>query len=196
MKNDRYQSWMIPMMNVQQVNASPLSSDELIEKRRYGEKLWFYETLKGLARLEVMLCENDKIIGDSSMVEIDPDNLESHIALSQLWIFGAYELIRTFRDKIGKDHVNYEEIKNLLNSFEEVRVPLAKFEVQRKRGGKNKMEENYAIARPGFKDGRDIGWFIGEETFITRMELSEKMRVFFLNYKHYKVEMLEALGFK
>lgn len=178
---------MIPIINVQHVNASPHSSDELIAAGKYGDKLWFYETLKGLARLDSKLVENDEVINQLSMSGVDQDNLTDHIMLSQLWTLGAYELTRAFLQRIEKKNPSFDEILELIGYFGKVRIPLAKFEVQgaHKKNAKINRDENYSIARPGFAKDKGLGWLIGKENFITRRELADRLIECFSRYVHY-----------
>ena len=48
--------------------------------------------------------------------------------LSQLWVFGAYEIIRTLDQRISKAHPCKDQVKNLKRHLERVRMPLAKLE--------------------------------------------------------------------
>ena len=187
MNETRYQAWMIPMINVQQVNASPHTGDELVEAGKYGDKLWFYETLKGLARLDAQLVESDELISQRSISEIDPDELTDHITLSQLWTFGAYELIRTFRQKIEKENPSFEQIKSVVEFFGDIRIPLAKFEVkgENKKNASINRDEQYSIARPGFTKDQGLGWVIGKEEFTTRRELADRLIDCLSKYEHY-----------
>jgi len=187
MNEARYQAWMIPMIKVQQVNASPHTVDELVEAGKYGDKLWFCETLNGLARLDSQLVENDELINQRSLSEVNQNELTDHITLSQLWTLGAYELIRTFYQKIEKENPSFEKIKTLVSLFGELRMPLAKFEVKgenRKKANVNR-DEQYSIARPGFAKDQGLGWIIGREKFTTRRELADRLMDCLSEYEHY-----------
>jgi hypothetical protein len=67
MDKDRLQNWMVPLLQVQHVDARHRDMREPVDAMDssdvatwYGNKLWFYESLRGLARLDARLIEGDR----------------------------------------------------------------------------------------------------------------------------------------
>ena len=146
-------------------------------------KLWreLAHTLSGFDSLLIAYVQGLGLI-DSELLEFETkrssmkntpnDNLR-WITLSQLWIFGVYEIIRTIAQHLGDfTYLTKEdqlEVIALKKEFAKIRIPLAKFEKQ----GASKKES--AMIRPYTDEG--FGWKV-EDELIIRKSLSDKFLLF------------------
>lgn len=180
MDEDRFQNWMIPFFHVQHVDARhpdmrvPLHAmDSSNVATWYGNRLWFYESLRGLARLDAQLIAGDRRLlayahHDQHFADIHTDQ----ITVSGLWLMGAYEWLRTFKARLKEsEHPQLREVTALCKKFGSVRVPLAKFEPQR---GNSKKLKGYSIARPGTSSS-GTGWLVDDGVFVSRLELANDL---------------------
>ncbi len=112
--------------------------------------------------------EDDK---DKLMVFGSPEFLE-YWTLSQLWVTGSYEVIRTIDQKASEknlfDGEIRKDIKDVKHYFERIRVPMTKMESAR-RGYKD--DYNYPLLH--FKMGEGAIWMINKTTYLSRKVLSE-----------------------
>jgi hypothetical protein len=166
MDKERLSQWQVPMILVQNVN-----------------KL-MYEVVKGLARFDAKLAEEDRWVASlpdhSERTADDYDRLEDHFTMSQLWVMGAYELIRTFRQQLQKSkHPQLAMYRELVDKFARVRVPLAKLEAARG------FQGGHSIARPGFVVGKGVGWTVRDDEFIRREELADELIRCLTEYNHW-----------
>jgi hypothetical protein len=166
MDKDRYQKWMRGMLNVQ------------------GVEMWMLEVVRGLARLDAKLVEEDKWVANlphwEGRTEDDHDRLHDHLTVSALWVMGAYEFARTFRQRLhANGHYQLPVFRVLVKKLEKVRMPLAKLEAPRN------APELSTIARPGIQVGYGVGWKIAEEQFVTRGELADELMHAINEYHHY-----------
>ena len=98
-----------------------------------------------------------------------------HAALSGLWVFGAYELLRTIDERFRKDPslLDPQVGKSLgvaKRRFARVRIPLAKLEAN---SANRATDANYPGV--GFNRHGEIAWRVSEKEFISRQELSDLM---------------------
>lgn len=136
-----------------------------------------YETfmvvsIQGLGRLDHDLYEQDKLISknpEALSLGGDPGALSYHITLSYLWVLGAYEVIRSMRQRIKDLGVQDEALTTLLRKFERLRMPLAKFEVA------HRHKKDSRIAYPALNSQYGIAWQVSENTFISRGELADEL---------------------
>jgi hypothetical protein len=127
-----------------------------------------YETfmvvsIQGLGRLDHDLYEQDKLISknpEALSLGGDPGALSHHITLSYLWVLGAYEVIRSIRQRIRQLGVQDEALTTLLRKFERLRMPLAKFETS----DRHKKTDS-RIAYPALNSQYGIAWQVSENTF-------------------------------
>jgi len=166
MDKKRYQEWTIGMMSVQ------------------GVHMWMYEVVKGLARIDAKLVDEDKWVSSVLDWNIqsseDVDRLSDHLTISGLWVMGAYEFVRTFRQRLKNNkHYQLAIFKDLVEKYEKVRIPLAKLEAPRN------FPELSVIARPAIQVGYGICWKVGEGEFITRRELADALIIAISQYRHY-----------
>lgn len=181
MDKDRLQNWVVPLLQVQHVDARhrdmrvPVDAmDSSDVSTWYGNKLWFYESLQGLARLDARLIEDDRrLLACANRDQYYADTLTDQVTLSGLWLMGAYEWLRTFKDRLKEfKHPQQKKFAALCDRFGTVRVPLAKFESQRDKG--NRKLKGYSIARPATSRG-GTGWIVDEGVFISRLELANDL---------------------
>jgi len=145
---------------------------------RFEERMW--PLVLNLGRIDVRLIQADETWADRPLGEglswEDETNLQEHITLSFLWVFGAYEFVRTLCARVRTDDIERtpEEVRNVLlqvkRRFARVRVPLAKMEAAAKFAG-----EDWPIAYPGLKRGVGVAWQLNPSTTITRRELSDTL---------------------
>src|SRR5262245_22607089 len=145
MDKARFQSWMTSFLQVQHVDARhpemrlPLDAmDSSNMATWYGNKLWFYESLQGLARLDARLIEGDRgLLACTHRDQYFSDTQTDQITLSGLWLMGTYEWLRTFKVRLKESqHPQQKDFVALCDRFGSVRVPLAKFEPQQDRGNR------------------------------------------------------------
>jgi len=98
-------------------------------------------------------------------------SLHDAIAISHLWVLGAYEAVRTIYQHIYKSGNFSERCKQELSplkvKFERVRMPLAKLERP-----KRHSSDDYGVAYPAINSDHGIGWILSESCFCSRNELS------------------------
>jgi len=93
--------------------------------------------VRALGRLDSFLRSEDRKTIEDADNDIPNFNIiEDYLALSQLWIFGAYELLRSLDQKLKKgiSNISADACKNahdLKLRFARIRMPLAKFEPAR-----------------------------------------------------------------
>lgn len=135
--------------------------------------------IQSLGRLDVnLIMEDERLIQAfyKKQNEIE-DNilLNDHITTSYLWVLGAYEAVRTMTQRtydVGElvsDSMRQEFIR-VKNSFNRVRVPLAKMEP----AGAHKATDSH-IAYPGFNFDACVAWQVSDDTIITRRDLSDQL---------------------
>src|SRR5438046_496580 len=90
----------------------------------------------GLARLDCFLRKIDHEIVEESFGPCgQPDSivLEDFLTLSKLWVFGAYEFLRSLDEHLGKNCTPIRKtvpsaVNEAKKRFARIRVPLAKFQ--------------------------------------------------------------------
>jgi hypothetical protein len=135
---------------------------------RYSE--WIENSL-GLMHIEMLLIGNVQGLGilDVELIEefpkleinsqLDEDRLKKlrHITISELWVMGAYELIRLI-DEINKkrsliNENSKEKLKKTLSIFTKVRIPLTKFQKE----GEKRLYSKIATKNV-FDLEKGLGW--------------------------------------
>lgn len=99
--------------------------------------------------------------------------LERFQIRANLWVLGAYEVIRMLSERVRKDSEltvpdavdNIHKTKRL---FERVRIPIAKYEPS-----KRHQSTDFAVALVGIGP-KGIGWQVSEDTTIYQSELSDE----------------------
>ncbi|NGZ01684.1 MAG: hypothetical protein CV090_01375 [Nitrospira sp. WS238] len=143
--------------------------------------LYLVVMIQGLGRLDCFLIQKDnQLSGDTRSIERELSfELEDQFALSALWVFGAYEIVRTLDQQAGnlfEQHKISKTFKDSLNGlkhkFERVRVPLAKLEPSRRF---KDQDLRVATAEMG---NLGVRWRLNENTYVDRRELANS----FLNF--------------
>ena len=138
--------------------------------------------IQGLGRLDVSL-----IIGDKRFAELHEEtrntieeatNLTDRITYSYLWVLGSYELIRTLDQRCREnprllDNHLANKINETKQSFERLRIPLAKLEPSRRH-----RDTDSPIAYPAIHERMGISWHVSN-VFISRRELSDALLALF-----------------
>lgn len=128
------------------------------------------KTLQGLGRLDHDLHAYDQQLvqaGFSSSREADTST-DYQITLSYLWVLGAYEVLRSIKQRVLERKKTDSALMELYGLFTRVRIPLAKFEAARTH---KKTDANIAVPVHSLSHG--IGWQVSSDVFITRGELSD-----------------------
>jgi hypothetical protein len=120
----------------------------LVESNDERAKLWeekslnlikvsgqFPAIIRALGRLDSFLRQaSRRIVNDLEKSEIPHVSAtEDYLALSQLWVFGAYELLRSLDQRLSDDTIDVSaetraKVIELKVRFARIRVPLAKLE--------------------------------------------------------------------
>jgi hypothetical protein len=153
--------------------------------RKIHPKLCIYS--RGLAQIDKMLifeanefssrilCRIQKNTNDNPID--DPIKMGEHIILSEFWVFGAYEFLRTLDELCSKNPSLFttaqnKVIKDLKHHFEHIRIPLAKLQPAAR------YNTDYSVVDAGFScngvsDG--VSWKVSDEVTISRCDLSDKI---------------------
>lgn len=143
----------------------------------------------GLMHIEMLLVGNAQGLGilDVELIEefpklkinsqLDEDRLRKlrHITLSELWVMGAYELVRLINDinkkrNFLKENAR-EELKIVLTNFTNIRIPLTKFQKQ----GEKRLYSKIATKNL-FDSDKGIGWSLydgKEKEVVYRRDLGD-----------------------
>lgn len=166
MENQRYSQWI--------ENSKGLF---------YVEMLLFNDCI-GLGVLDSELIEEFPTLKLNSELEKDRYNKFKHVFLSRLWVFGAYELIRTINEINKKRPLlpekSKEKLKEILTLFNNVRTPLAKFQ----KSGEKRLFSQVATQLV-FDKENGLGWHFYDGkmgTVFFRKDLGDKL-----------LELLEAI---
>lgn len=134
---------------------------------------WAIITAQGLGTLDSKLIKDDEGVVLTGNPKSQFQDLTGHVFTSQLWVIGAYELVRTMsqdaRDESSPLSPFFREINHLKNKINRLRVPLAKMEASQKNRGDS------PIAMPGYNLVDGASWQLEEDFWITRKELSDEL---------------------
>lgn len=137
-------------------------------------------TVQGLGFIDVQLRQaNSRFSKDPSDF---PDREKEMFAVdlmvwqtrSQLWVLGAYEVVRFVKanlGSLGQTRGTLEEWSRLKRQYERVRIPLAKFQ----RAG-TAPDDDLGIAFPAIPGTRGAGWLLNERTVVWRDDLADELR--------------------
>jgi len=131
--------------------------------------------IQGLGKIDAVLFSKDlmfrEIRDENNTDSVDWMDLNDSITLSYLWVLGSYEIIRTLNERFGekdKSSPHYIKSLDLKKLFARLRVPLAKFEPE-----KRHSSTDAKVAYPALNSTHGIAWQISAEHFVPRGELSE-----------------------
>lgn len=133
---------------------------------------WAMITVQGLGSLDAKLIKDDEGIVSTGHPKNPFQDLGEHIFISQLWVMGTYELIRTMsqdaREESSQLRPYLREINALKNKINRLRIPLAKMEAS------ERNRDDSPIAMPGYNTADGISWQLNHDFWITRKELSDE----------------------
>jgi len=141
------------------------------------EATWF---LFGLAGLDSGLIRKERELlakyKDPTHADLSIKERTDHNTFSILWVFGAYEVVRTMHQRLRR-HASVAvqnselcfRIGDLKARFERVRIPLAKFETPAR------FPTDSGVAIPGIDFDKGATWFVTPTEHITRRELSDSL---------------------
>lgn len=202
----RYRLWTDAFSTVQ------LAGQPVTHKHN-SHWLWVVEVVRGLARLDARLVVEDRwassLFRQESWLETDQDRYADHVTMSQLWVLGSYELLRTFIEKfkereksekkIHEDSQRKIKTRNRIQGQKKIQISAFKrdpillraeellkdFERLRMPMAKLKVAKSFkldnTIARPALSEC-GVGWTTAAEIFISRVELADKMIAMFSGY--------------
>lgn len=197
---ERYRRWTHAFITLQNI-GQPVTPE------KNSHWLWIYEVAKGLARFDAKLVAEDRwassLFGGETWTRAEHDRLSDHFTLSQLWIMGSYELLRTTVCQLKKNEKEEKkrheerltEIKKLNKIQGQKKIKPVDFqsdplliradsllkEFERLRMPLAKLEPAKAfessdspIARPGLSRS-GVGWTMHSDIFVTRTELADRL---------------------
>jgi hypothetical protein len=132
--------------------------------------------VQGLGMLDCKLVPEDgryEQLSEAERFTIEEGlKLTDRVALSFLWVMGAYELIRTIAQRHRTDNIFVvgavvESLKMLKRKLERLRIPLAKMESARA------YPNDAAIPREYTMPGWGVAWRVSEGELISRRLLSD-----------------------
>ena len=140
--------------------------------------------VRGLGRLDCYLrIQDELIIQTFGKKDLYPNlsALEDFLTLSQLWVFGAYEFLRSLQQYLEakKDLVDenkFEAVRDMKIKFERIRIPLAKLEPAKRFSNSDDVPKGALV----LSNARDKGWCwkLNEEQYVWRKELGEDLLCF------------------
>lgn len=150
----------------------------------------FRESLVGLGRLDVSLRAlapewHHWLTGMQSCGNAGP--LNDYQTLSALWVFGAYEAIRTLSRRLGQKAPQSDHLKTLLKSLTRIRIPLAKFEA-----ANGSRHSDRGSPQNLFQRTRGAAWVLNDQTTVYREDLAEEILATLDQFDHNEVSTLLA----
>jgi len=136
--------------------------------------------VRALGRLDSFLRREDrKAVEDSDCDDIPNLNLiEDYLTLSQLWIFGAYELLRSLDQKLktGIPNTSANACKrthDLKLRLARIRMPLAKLEPASSFRHTDEVPKGAGV----LANAKEKGWFwqLNSTTYIWRHDLANEL---------------------
>lgn len=137
----------------------------------------FLQATIGIGRLDCALRLSDgKVFGftNTATTGTPAEVLSDYFCLANLWVFGAYEIVRTLNQRVN--HVEAvsndirEVVRRLRDNLSRVRVPIAKFEVPRQHPT-DRCDPRRMLGNPS----KGWGWVVGEGQWVYRNDLADEM---------------------
>lgn len=151
---------------------------------------WSVSTLQHLGSLDARLIKDDIEVAKTGYPKTPTFELGDHITASYLWVLGMYELVRTLDQFAKQEESPLNNVSAEINSYKRrinrLRIPLAKMEA----AGSNR--DDSPIAYPGVNQDHGMAWQLGEDTWITRRELSDEALALFEFIDSQKKEQTES----
>jgi hypothetical protein len=138
--------------------------------------------MQGLGRLDIELLWTDanrqRRNGNSDLLSALETDLTLPIMLSQLWVLGAYELVRALDEKRRSNVLSLSldlehKLIALKRQFERLRIPLAKLEP-----ADRWKKTDFDVAMPALHETSGISWAVAPGVFIPRRELADELLSF------------------
>lgn len=135
--------------------------------------------IQGLGKLDAQLVHEDaafRSLPVNARATFEESlKLTDRFTLSRLWVFGAYEVIRTLDQRVGRKPGILtkrlaQRVKTTKKAFERVRIPLAKLEP-----AKAHSATDFASARPAMHRELGITWRVAQGVFVPRRRLSDRL---------------------
>lgn len=131
--------------------------------------------IQSLGKLDSKIIHEESIITKTGKPSDLFGDMSWFISLTDLWTMGSYELIRTLNAIINPNRSNGDYMNKALhelkNEFENIRVPLAKFEPPKNR----RNNAQITMLWPAFIPNSGFGWCVSEQDIVKRVDLSNSM---------------------
>lgn len=156
--------------------------------KQWNEKalnlIWVHGQLpavvRALGRLDSFLRREDR----KQLVQVRGEKftsfaiVEDYLALSQLWVFGAYELLRSLDQKLGRGVPNISteacrRVHDLKLQFARIRAPLAKLEPANSFRHTDELPKGACIV--GNAQEKGWCWQLNASTFVWRHDLANDL---------------------
>lgn len=138
--------------------------------------------MQGLGRLDIELLWTDAnrqhLDDKSDLLSALQADLTLPIMLSQLWVLGAYELVRALDEKRRSNVLSLsteleQRLLELKRKFERLRIPLAKLEP-----AERWKKTDFDVAMPALHETNGISWAVAPGVFIPRRDLADELLSF------------------
>ena len=135
--------------------------------------------IQGLGKIDAQLVFQDMsfkaLTAEKRDTFEEATKLTDRFTMSQLWVLGAYEVVRTLsqRTKEKPKVITKKLASRILSAkktFERLRIPLAKFEP-----AKRHTKTDFAVARPALHREQGISWRVAQKAFVPRRRLSDSL---------------------
>jgi len=133
----------------------------------------YVNAVHGIGRLDVALRVVAPEVFSALRTSAVGDPAESLIdyeCLSNLWVMGGYEFVRSLSRRLGRGTAQGEAVRDAKVRFERVRIPLAKFEAAARFRATDK-ESPDRISRTDV----GAGWIVNPSTVIYRVDLADAL---------------------
>ena len=140
------------------------------------------QTVRMLGKLDATLARQNtsfkKLREDVSSITPEQwEGIHDAIALSHLWVLGAYELVRvlhaTLKSVSSTPKAVEDRCGSLKRSFERIRMPLAKLQTPR-----HHSQSDFGVAYPAFKQELGLVWMVADNAPISRDDLGRDLLEF------------------
>jgi hypothetical protein len=165
----------------------------LVESNDERAKLWeqkclnlikiggqFPAIVRALGRLDSFLRkESRSAVGDLEETEFpNLSVIEDYLALSQLWVFGAYELLRSIDQKLSEGDfalpmTTSAKVKEMKMRFARIRVPLAKLEPANRFRLVDEVPKGACVVSSAKEKG--WCWQLNANTYVWRHDLGDEL---------------------
>jgi len=135
--------------------------------------------IQGLGKLDAQLVHQDAAFLALSQQQREcfdeSINLTDRITMSRLWVFGAYEAVRTLSQRVRKNPRLVTtrlaaRVSRTKKHFERVRVPLAKLEPANAH-----TATDFGEAVPALDRQLRVSWKVAKRVVVPRQKLSEDL---------------------